>query len=209
MYLFTRSGRFRPGAVRESMAFVQAVTEKVRQESDLDVHAWLATMSPEAGTCTWAAWASSLTELEVANDKLAVSDAFNDIVEKGSSLFAGPVTDGLASLISGEIDPAAPVPAYVGVTRAVAANGHVSGAVTAGVEIAEAASRITGVGTAFLVDATGPFGGCSWVTGHADIAALQASEEALQADDSWMALIDRIGDRYAPGATQAIYRRVT
>jgi hypothetical protein len=209
MYLFTRSGRFRPGAVRESMAFVQAVTEKVRQESDLDVHAWLATLSPEAGTCTWAAWVSSLTELEAANDKLAVSDAFNDIVEKGSSLFIGPVTDGLSSLVAGELDPEAPVPAYVGVARAVASNGHVSGAVTAGVEIAEAASRISGVRTAFLVDATGPFGGCSWVTGHADIEALQASEEALQADDGWLALIDRVGGRYAPGASQAIYRRVS
>lgn len=208
MYLFTRSGRFRPGAVRESMAFVQSVTEKVRQESELDVHAWIATMSPEVGTCTWAAWVASLEELEVATDKLAVSNAFNDVVEKGSSLFAGPVTDGLASLVHGELDPSAALPAYAGVARAVAANGQLSGAVSAGVEIAEAATRITGARTAFVVDSTGPFGGCAWITGHADIGALQASEEALQADDSWLSLIDRIGDRYAPGATQAIYRRV-
>jgi hypothetical protein len=209
MYLFTRAGQFRAGSMRDAAAFATTVTEKVRQESDLDVHAWVSTMSAETGTCTWAAWVSSLEELEAANDKLAVSDQFNEIVEKGSELFTRPVVDGLANLVNGEIDPSAPLPAYVGVARAIAANGHVADSITAGVEIAEAADRITGVPTRFLVDVTGPIGGCRWVSPYADIGALQAAEEALAADPSWAALIDRVGIRYAQGATQSIHRRIT
>jgi hypothetical protein len=208
MYLFTRSGQFRPGSMRAAAAFATTVTEKVRQESDLDVHAWLTTMSMETGTCTWAAWVSSLEELEAADDKLAVSDQFNDVVEQGASLFAGPVVDRLASVVHGEPDPDAPIPAYVAVARAVAANGHVADSITAGIEIAEAATRIGGARTTFMVDATGPFGGCRWVTGYPDIAALQAGEEALAADPSWAALVDRVGTRYAPGASQSIHRRI-
>ena len=209
MYLFTRSGQFRPGSMREAMSFATSVTEKVRQESDLDIHAWMTTLSPEAGMCSWAAWVSSLEELEAANDKLAVSDQFNDIVEQGAGLFAGPVMDRIGSVVVGGTDPDAPMPAYVGVARAVAANGHVADSVTAGIEIAEAAAEITGARTTFLVDATGPFGGCRWVTGYPDIGALQAAEEALAADQSWAALIDRVGTRYAAGASQSIHRRIT
>lgn len=208
MYLFTRSGQFRPGSLRASMAFVANVTEKVRQESDLDVHAWMATLSPTSGTCTWSAWVESLDELEAANDKLAVSTQFNEVVEAGAGMFAAPVRDQLATLVHGEVDPSVPLPGYVSVARAVAANGHLADSVSAGVEIAQAATEITGHRTGFLVGNTGTYGGCSWITGFDSIATLQAAEEALAADQSWLALVDRVGSRYAPGADQSIHRRI-
>jgi hypothetical protein len=207
MYLFTRTGRFLPGSVRETMTFIGSVTEKVHQETGLEVHAWLASMSPEFGTCVWASFVESLEELEAANDKLAVSDQFVELTEQGSRLFAGPLTDGLATVVHGQRDPSAPLPAYVTVARAQAANGRVADAMTGGVEIAEAATRITGIPTMFLTDATGPFGGCRWSSGHADIGSVQRADAALLADPGWLALIDRVGPCYAPGASQSMYRR--
>src|SRR3990170_5828407 len=99
MYLFTRAGRFGPGSVRESISFVGEVTEKVRQQTGLDIHAWAASMSPELGTTVWATFVESLEELETAQDKLAVAEDFVDLTEKGAKLFAGPLTDGLATVI--------------------------------------------------------------------------------------------------------------
>jgi hypothetical protein len=208
MYLFTRSGRFAPGGYREAVAFVGAVTEKVNQETGLEVHAWMASMSPELGTCTWATFVESLEELEAAEDKLAVSEPYVELTERASGLFAGPLTDGLASVVHGQRDPSAPVPSYVSVARAVAVNGAIGGAIQAGVEIAEEATRITGVPTMFLADATGAYGGCRWVSGFADIGSLERAEATLQGDEHWLALIDRVGTRYAPGATQSIFRRL-
>jgi hypothetical protein len=209
MYLFTRSGRFTSGSVREAMAFVAEITEKVHRETGLDVQAWAATLSPELGTTTWATFVESLEELEAAEDKLAVSDAFVDLVEKGAKLFDGPLTDRLATVVHGAPDPGAPRPSYVSVARAEAANGSVGAAIAGGVEIAEAATRITGVPTMFLVDVTGPYGGCRWTSGFADIGSLERGEAALMADESWLELIDRVSPAYAQGATQSIYRRVT
>ncbi len=61
----------------------------------------------------------------------------------------------------------------------------------------------------FLVDTTGPYGGCAWISGFADIGALQQSEAALAADAGWLELIDRVGPAYQQGAAQAIYRHAS
>jgi hypothetical protein len=209
MYLFRRAGRFAPGVIREAMAFVTTITEKVQQETGLDVHAWASTMSPDFGTTVWATFVDDLEHLEEANDKLAASDSFVDLAEKGGRLFMGPFSDRLAQVVSGERDPSAPLPTYVTSANAIAANGQLGAALANGVEIAEAATRITGVSTMFLVDATGAYGGCRWTTGFADIGELERAESALMADESWVALIDRVGSSYAQGAQQAIYRLIT
>ncbi len=208
MYLFTRSGRFGPGSIRDAMSFSVEVTEKVRQETSLDLHTWQATMSPQLGTITWAAFVDSLEVLEDAQDKLAVSEPFMDLAEKGGKLFAGPLTDGLASVVHGEPAPDRPLPAYVSSARAVAANGRLGDAIAAGIEIAEASTRITGIQTMFLVESTGPYGGCRWSSGFADIGELERAETALAADEQWVALIDRVGTAYLDGASQTIFRRI-
>jgi len=206
MYLFTRSGRFRPGATREAVTFVGEVTEKARQETGMDIHAWMATMSPEFGTVVWATFAEDLEHLEQANDKLAMSESFIDLTDRGAGLFAGPLSDALSQVVAGEVDPTTPPPNYVTMARADAANGQLRGAFAGGVEIAEAGARITGVPVLFLVAATGPYGGCAWSSGFADIGALEQAEAALMTDDGWLEVIDRVGPCYAEGASQAIYR---
>src|SRR5215204_2666569 len=89
MFLFTRAGRFAPGSIRDAMGFVRAVTEKVQQETGLDIQAWASTMSPEQGTTVWAAFVEDLEHLEEANDKLATSDSYIDLVQGSAQLAVG------------------------------------------------------------------------------------------------------------------------
>lgn len=206
MYVFTRSGRFRPGATREVLTYIGEVTEKARQETGMDIHAWTSMMSPDLGTVVWSTLADDLEHLEEANDKLAMSDSFIDLVDRAAGLFTGPLSDTIAQIVAGEVDTTAPTPRYVTVARAVAANGHLRAALAGGMEIAEAAGRITGVPTVFLVSSTGAYGGCAWMSGFADVGALERAESALTADTGWLELIDRVGPAYAEGAAQAIYR---
>jgi hypothetical protein len=209
MYLFTRAGRFAPGSIRDAVNFVTEVTSTVRQETGLDVHTWASTMSPDVGTTVWATFVEHLTQLEQANDKLAASESYIELVEGGSRYFAGPFSDGLAQVVSGEPDPSAPLPNYITSARATAANGQLSTAMANGVEIAETATQVTGVPTMFLADVTGPYGGCRWTTGFADVNALERAEVALMADDRWLSLLDRVGSSYSQDARQALYRRMT
>jgi hypothetical protein len=208
MYLFTRAGRFQPGLMRETTEFIRAVTEKVRQETGLQVLVWTSTMSPDLGTTMWATFVDDLGRLEEADDKLMVSDSFLDLVEKGNRLLAAPLTDGLAAVVHGAPDFSGPPPNYLMVAQATAANGQVKAALDGGVEIAEAVTRITGAPTTFLVDTTGPYGGCRWGSRFADIGELQRAESALMADESWLDLIDRVGTAYTQDAHQSIYRRI-
>jgi hypothetical protein len=103
----------------------------------------------------------------------------------------GPFSDRLAQLVSGERDPSAPLPTYVTSSTAIAANGLLSRALANGGD-RRGATRIGGVPTMFLVDTTGPHGGCRWTTEFADIGELERAESALMADASWVALIDRV-----------------
>ena len=89
--------------------------------------------------------------LEQADDKLATSDSFNDLTDRGAELFVGPLSDMVGQVMVGEVDPSAPRLNYVTVAQAVAANGKLRAASDGGVEIAEAASRITGHPTIFVV----------------------------------------------------------
>jgi len=208
MYLFTRTGQFVPGQIRAVTEFVQALTAKVRQETGLDIHVWTSTMSPEVGTTIWGTFVDDLGHIEEADDKLMVSDSFLDLVEKGSKLLAGPLTDNLAQVVHGAPDLSAPLPNYLSVARATAANGQLRAAMAGGVEIAETATRITGVGTTFMVEATGPYGGCRWASRFADLDALERAESALMADDAWLEVIDRVGPAFTQDARQSILRRI-
>ena len=204
MYLFTRSGRFGPGANRDVVSFVGEVTEKARQETGLAINAWSATMSPELGTVVWAAFVDDLAHLEQANDKLAASESFLDLSDRGAGLFAGPLSDMVAQVVAGDVDASAPTPMYVTSARAVAANGHLRAAIEGGVEIAEAVGRITGIPSLFLVGSTGPYGGCAWTSGYPDIGEVERAESALMADASWIDLIDRVGGvRARPRASRS------
>ena len=208
MYLFSRSGRFAPGAIREGIAFVGAVTEKVNQHSGLEIHAWAASMSPELGTVSWVTFVEHLEQLEQAEDKLALAEDYIELVEKNAHLFAGPLEDTLGQIVHGGPDAGAALPSYVTVANAVAANGKLSQAMADGVEIAVKATEITGLTTSFVAAATGPYGGVAWITGCESISQVEESEAKLMADASWLELIDRIGPSYAQGASQSVYRRL-
>ena len=74
--------------------------------------------------------------------------------------------------------------------------------------IAEHATRVSGQNTLFMVNSTGPFGGCAWLTGSPDIDTVESGEDALMADPEWLKLIDRVGTAYNDDAAQALYRRI-
>jgi hypothetical protein len=207
MYLFTRSRRIAPGAITEAMEWVVKATEDVRRITGQQVDAWVAVMSPEVGTVVWTLFTEHLTDVEAAGDKLAADTVFNRMVQDADGYFDGPMSDALATIVHGEVDPDQPSN-YVAVVTAVAANGRLTDAVSGGIELAQAATRIGGQDTAFAVGSTGPYGAVMWFTGSPDLATLEASEAAVNADPEFLGMVDRIGTAYAPGAMQTIYRRV-
>jgi hypothetical protein len=208
MYLFTRRRRLDPEHLRAAMAFSTDIAATVTQITGLDVYAWMAFMGPDEGTITWSTRAEHLADLEAGFDKLAADDGYLRSVEEADELFEGPIEDGLAQVVAGE--PATgDAPAYVSIVRGRAANGRLGDAMTLGVEVAETASRLTGLSTLFVAEATGDYGGVAWITGHQSIQSVEASLATLMGDPGWLPLVDRVGPAYEHDVTQSIQRRIS
>ena len=96
--------------------------------------------------------------------------------------------------------------------QAVCATGNIANAMAVGVEIAQKAEVVTGLPTLFGSSLTGPYGGVGWITGYANIGELEAAQQALGADPSWVDMIDKkAAGAYAEEpsiTTQLIYRRI-
>lgn len=211
MYLFSRQIQIGPGRTRDAQAWVAAMTEKVNQITGLPVGLFQQVYSPEVGTIVWSTFIPDLATLEAAGDKLNVDDAFIALSDQGVTLVTGGATDTLAQLISGEPDPNRQIE-YATVVRAVCATGNVGRGLEVGVEIAQRAEKITGTPTLFAADVTGNYGGVAWLSGHANAQAMEAAQQALAADTSWVKFLDKeVGGVYNndPSVTQQrIFRRL-
>ncbi len=190
-----------------AFTFVNEITARATAVSGVEINAWMTVGSPNATTIGWSAWFETLSAWEEAANKLAADALYNEALEVGDSLFTGSVTDRLVNLVS-PLSADAPVASYVGTVDAVAANGHIGDAINHGLELAAAATEISGLTTLFGVGSTGPYGGLGWLTGAPDIATFEDAQNRINADPKFLKLVDSGGKFYAPGAQQTLYRRL-
>lgn len=211
MYLFSRGVTLAPGRNRESIAWAVAQTEKVNKITGLQVGLFMQVWSPAVGALRWSTFVSDLATLQAAGDKLNSDDSFVSATDKGAAFTIGGADDMLAQVVHGEPDPARQVE-YVSAVRAVCATGSIARGMDVGIELAKRAEKITGAPSLFTADVTGSYGGVGWVSGYANVQALEASQQALAADGSWVAYLDKeVRGVYAEEpslTTQSIYRRV-
>jgi hypothetical protein len=197
-----------PEHITKATGWVGEITEMGRKVSGMQIDAWSAVLSPELGTVVWSMWGESIAQIQNVGDQLAADSGWLKQVEKGADYFDGPATDGLATLVHGELNLDDNSFEYVGVATASLYTGHLQAGVAAGIEIADHVTKVSGDNTLFVVNTTGLFGGVAWITPNADAAALDAGENALMASAEWLPLLDRVGSAFNPGAAQAIFRRL-
>jgi hypothetical protein len=77
-----------------------------------------------------------------------------------------------------------------------------------GVELAELATRLTGISTMFVTAVAGAYGTVGWISSVDDLAEVEAANAALSADDEWLKLVDRAGHAFAPGVSSIMLRRI-
>ena len=210
MYLFTRSARLVPGRTRDAMAWTAEITEKVNQISDLPVSLWQSVLSADVGRMTWSTMTDELAALEAVEDKLLADDSYVELVDRGAAFTTGDLQDQVATLVHAPADIAERRVGYVAVVTAQAANGQFGRAIEVAIQIAERAKAASGVDTAVALSSTGPYGQIAWITGNTDLAELQRSEDAVNSDPEFLALVDgAAGEVYLQGSgEQRISRRI-
>ena len=209
MYLFSRIARLAPGNTRAAITWATSITEKVHQITGLNVSLFSQTFSPAVGTLSWSTFVPDLATLEGAADKLLVDDGYVSMVDEGAKFAQGGANDRLSQIIYGEPDPNRQIE-YVTAVRTVCASGSGTRGMELGVEIAQRAEKIMGTSTMFASTATGAYGSVAWLTGYADVKAMEAAQQALAADTSFSAFLDKnVKGVYVddPSVTQTIILR--
>lgn len=210
MYLFTRRTRLVGGNGSAGLDWAAATTAKVNQITGHDVQLWAGAYSPGFGTITWTAWFDDLTALETLGDKLQADPGFVTLSNEGEKLTDGTLDDALYQPVYGQPDPARQAQ-YVGAVVGVLAAGNYARGLAAGVEIAQAAEKITGLPTIFTSGLTGSYGTVGFLTGYESIAALEQAQAKLTSDAGWIKLIDSTKGCFVEDTAstqQTIHRRV-
>jgi hypothetical protein len=210
MYFYTRMGQVRGGRMMEATGWAAELTERVNRLTDLGVGLWTTRFSPGLGTMAWSTFVPDLVELDRANGKLMADEAFLAEVERGGEIFTeAGMDDSVAQLVHTAGEPVAD-PRYASiVTSGMAAGGFAKG-VEVGIEVAERATRLSGVATSFLVATTGQYGGCAWIAASEGLDELDRGERAVNSDPEFIAYLDEAAAGvYRPEiSTQTIWSRV-
>ncbi len=200
MYQFARILTLQ-GDPRETMPWAAEVTAKAKAVTGLDISLWGAVFGYPAGTLAWSTIVEGRAQLSGAMSKLPADNAYLDLVVKAREWTTGPAEDILRSAVHGGPGDEPPaVGAIAAVTRAVAATGKMSEAVAWAVDMAQHASSVTGTNVSLLVDAYGDFGGMAFISTVADMAAADATADALQADADYMGKVGASAGLFVDGS---------
>jgi hypothetical protein len=210
MYLFSRTARLRPGDTRESMAWALGITEKVNQITSLNIGLWTTVLSRGVGTLSWSTVVENLTQLEDAEAKLMVDDGYLDLLDQGAQYSSGEaIDDAVGQIVAGDLDPSRQ-PTHAAVVQAELAPGGFAKGIEAGIEIADRATKLSGLPTVFMIASTGTYGGVAWLTTASSLEALERGEQATNGDPDFIRYIDEVASKVyqAQGTTQTLFRRI-
>jgi hypothetical protein len=210
MYLFSRTARLRPGDTRESMAWALGITEKVNQITSLNIGLWTTVLSRGVGTLSWSTVVENLTQLEDAEAKLMVDDGYLDLLDQGAQYSSGEaIDDAVGQIVAGDLDPSRQ-PTHAAVVQAELAPGGFAKGIEAGIEIADRATKLSGLPTVFMIASTGTYGGVAWLTTASSLEALERGEQATNGDPDFIRYIVEVASKVyqAQGTTQTLFRRI-
>jgi hypothetical protein len=193
MYLFARTGQLTSGG---SIDWAKRIGAAAGEALGNPVALYARAFSKGFGRVSWTSLWPDLATLESRSGALMASGDYAALAAEGAGHLVGPIDDQLSMIVNG--DPAGTdAPAYVWTVSAVAANGHIAGAVGGAVEIATFAESVTGRHVVVVANETGVFGSLGWVTGFESLAAFEADNAKLAADPGWFTMLDRLGENYA------------
>jgi hypothetical protein len=206
MYIVARSRRINQARGRAALGAAVEAGGRGSELIGLPVFTWTSVFSADGPAVSWTARVEHLADAIAADDAMGADDGFAQWAEGIDELFEGPTSDQISQVVHNA--PDGPPKNYVQVTRAQCANGSLTEGMAVAVEIADAATQITGVSLMVVVPVSGAYGAVGWISSVDDLAEVEAASAALAADVDWLKLVDRAGHAFAPGASSSMLRRI-
>ncbi len=198
------------GDQRETSAWAGEVTAYVNANTDLEVSLWGAAFGHPVGTVAWSSMVEGRAQLFGEQQKLLADGAYLDLVAKAQDWVSAPAEDIFRSFVHGNPPEEPPaVGAVAAVTQAVAATGKMPEAMAWATGMADHASSVIGSPVGLFANAYGDFGGFAFITLQPDMAAVDASTDAVRTDAGYMERIAASAGLFVEGsAHQSLLTRL-
>lgn len=209
MYRFARSALLTGNPVKAT-GWAVTIAEKVNQISETPVQLWSTVLSTPVGLTIWTTVVENVSEIEALDAKLSVDNGFLDLQAAGTEhIVPGSVGDSLATVVFATPGAEEGNFHYASATTAQVLPGQIRRGLELGVEFAQKGHALCGLATTFETGVTGTMGTVTWATAADSLEQLQRGEDAIYADEAFVALIDTEGSKtYQPGATTSYFRRL-
>lgn len=207
MNLFIRTNTAAPDKLPDAVGFASEIATYVTTETGTEVTAWSVVHGEPLGTISWSVLVESQAAMAELGDRLLADEKYLELVAGASELFVGLPQDRMSGLIasvgtetSGE---------YVNAISAQCAAGHIADAMTWGVDMMNHVASVTGLSVSFWRSLYGPWATVAWVSLAESAAQVDAAQEALAADPTYVERLDAGGALFQPGsATSRLSRRI-
>lgn len=206
MYIVGRSRRINQAKGRAAVAAAVEAGSRASEILGMPIFVWSSIFSADGPAVSWTARVEHLADAVAIDDNLFADEGFAQWAEDNDGLYVGPTSDVISQVVHGA--PTGPPKGYVQVTRAICANGSITEAMGLGIEIADAAARITGIPVMFVTPVVGDYGAVGWISTADDLAEVEAANAALSSDDDFLKLVDRAGHAFTPGTSSVMMRRI-
>ena len=197
MYLFSRTAVL-GGGLTASMSWAADITNHINDKHDIGLSLWGVSQGAPVGTVGWTAMFESHAAQADAGAAIQADPEYLRLVDEGQEfMLPGSGQDALRQILDGGPGD---TPAQVAIlTTGQAGNGKIVQAIEFGIETNQYLSSLTGLESAFLVDAYGAFGQVTWIQGFPDMAAVDAALETINSDPGYMERVTNAGALFVEG----------
>jgi hypothetical protein len=209
MHLFTRTRTIDPAHAGEAHAFAIEMARYASATTGLEVIPWATVYGGPVGAVSYSARVDSQAAMGSALATLVADAGYQQrIAASVGHLFAGPVEDGIAELVS-VARSGGSTGSFASTVTARCAPGRMAEAMAWGVDILSHHSKVTDLDGAFVRGLYGPWATVGWINLADSWEDIDASTAALAADASYLERIDDAGQLFLAGsASQRLFRRL-
>jgi hypothetical protein len=140
--------------------------------------------------------------------ELLADAGYQKRIADANGLFTGDMTDSLLQVVAVAGTPG-PIGQYASIVRAQCAPGQIVSAMTWGVDVLNHVSKLTGNPMTLGRSMYGPWASMAWVSTAPDMATIDAANEAMAADATYVEKLDEGGPLFIGGsADQVLLQRL-
>ena len=181
----------KPGKSGELVALLTQMRDLLSKESGKDWNAWAAVAGRPYGSFGLSTTFENYADLIASQMKIAMSADWAALAAKADGILANPAPTSLSEVIAVTGELSGPRQ-FATVTRAVIDRSAMMDAIAWATQVAEYATKVTGVSTIVTTSAAGPMFGVSWLAG-VDTPEELDKISALGADAGYLGMLADAG----------------